>query len=99
MKREEIAHEETGDVIRQQVKEAYLRYEEALTRIDVAETNIRQATENARIVNNTYFNQLSLVTDLLDADTQLLQTRFDLVSAKIAARVQYYQLQKVIGNL
>lgn len=99
LKREEIAHEETGDVIRQQVKEAYLRYEEALTRIDVAETNIRQATENARIVNNTYFNQLSLVTDLLDADTQLLQTRFDLVSAKIAARVQYYQLQKVIGNL
>jgi len=39
------------------------------------------------------------VTDLLDADTQMLQTRFDLVSANIAARVRYYQLQKVIGNL
>jgi outer membrane protein TolC len=99
LQREEIAHEETGDEVRQQVKEAYLRYQESLTRIGVAETNIKQATENARIVNNTYFNQLSLVTDLLDADTQLLQTRFDLVSAQIAARVQYYQLQKVIGNL
>lgn len=99
LQRQEIEHQETGDVIRQQVKEAWLRYKEALTRIDVAETNIRQATENSRIVHNTYFNQLSLVTDLLDADTQLLQTRFDLVSAQIAARVQYYQLQKVIGNL
>lgn len=99
LQRQEIEHAETGDVIRQQVKEAWLRYKEALTRIGVAETNIIQATENSRIVHNTYFNQLSLVTDLLDADTQLLQTRFDLVSAQIAARVQYYQLQKVIGNL
>jgi outer membrane protein len=99
LERQEVAHKETGDVVKQQVNEAYLRYREALTRIDVAETNIRQATENLRIVNNTYFNQLSLLTDLLDADTQMLQTRFDLVSANIAARVRYYQLQKVIGNL
>lgn len=99
LQQQEIEHQETGDVIRQQVKEAWLRYREALTRIDVAGTNIKQAAENSRIVHNTYFNQLSLVTDLLDADTQLLQTRFDLVSAQIAARVQYYQLQKVIGNL
>lgn len=99
LERQEVEHKETGDVVRQQVNEAYLRYKEALTRIDVAETNIKQATENLRIVNNTYFNQLSLVTDLLDADTQMLQTKFDLVSANIAARVRYYQLQKVIGNL
>ncbi|PWV50615.1 outer membrane protein TolC [Chitinophaga sp. S165] len=97
--RQEIEHKETGDVVRQHVNEAFLRYKEALTRIDVAETNVKQAAENLRIVNNTYFNQLSLVTDLLDADTQMLQTRFDLVSANIAARVRYYQLQKVIGNL
>lgn len=99
LEKQEIEHLETGDQVRQQVNEAYLRYKEALTRIDVAVTNIKQATENLRIVNNTYFNQLSLVTDLLDADTQMLQTRFDLVSANIAARVRYYQLQKVIGNL
>ncbi|SHM94126.1 TolC family protein [Chitinophaga sp. CF418] len=99
LERQEVEHKETGDEVRQQVNEAFLRYKEALTRIDVAETNVKQATENLRIVNNTYFNQLSLVTDLLDADTQMLQTRFDLVSANIAARVRYYQLQKVIGNL
>ncbi|MCT6706856.1 TolC family protein, partial [Staphylococcus aureus] len=67
--RQEVEHEETSDRVRQQVKEAYLRYKEAVTRIEVAKQNISQATENLRIVNNTYFNQLSLLTDLLDADT------------------------------
>lgn len=96
---QEVEHADTEDKIRQEVNEAYLRYKEALTRIEVAKENIGQATENLRIVNNTYFNQLSLVTDLLDADTQLLQTRFDYAAARITAQYQFYQLQKAIGNL
>lgn len=96
---QEVEHADTQDKTRQEVNEAFLRYQESLTRIDVAKDNINQATENLRIVNNTYFNQLSLVTDLLDADTQLLQTRFDYAAARIAAHLQYYQLQKAIGNL
>jgi outer membrane protein len=98
-KRQEIEHLDVQDNIRQQVNEAYLRYKEALNRVSVARTNISQASENFRIINNTYFNQLSLVTDLLEANTQLLQTQFELTAAQIAARMQYYQLQKVIGNL
>lgn len=97
--RHEVLQEATTDKVRQEVNEAYLRYKESITRIDVAKQNIKQATENLRIVNNTYFNQLSLLTDLLDADTQLLQTRFDLAASQIAAQLQYFQLQKAIGNL
>jgi outer membrane protein len=96
---QEIEHRNTQDSVRQRVKEAYLRYQEALTRIQVARTNIQQATESSRIVSNTYFNQLSLVTELLESNTQLLQSRFDLAAAQIAAQLQYYQLQNVIGNL
>lgn len=96
---QEVEHSDTQDKTRLEVNEAFLRYKESLTRIDVAKDNINQATENLRIVNNTYFNQLALVTDLLDADTQLLQTRFDYAAARIAAQLQYYQLQKAIGNL
>jgi len=96
---QEIEHAETEDVVRQQVNEAWLRYREALNRVDVSQTNVKQAAENRRIVNNTYFNQLSLITDLLDADTQLLQTRFDLAAAQISAQLQYYQLQNVTGKL
>ncbi len=98
-KQQELEHHNTQDQIRPKVNEAFLRYEEALTRIRVAKTNIEQATESSRIVTNTYFNQLSLVTELLESNTQLLQSRFDLAAAQIAAQLQYYQLQNVIGNL
>lgn len=96
---QEIEHAATQDNIRQKVNEAYLRFKEALNRVEVSKVNIKQATENRRIVSNTYFNQTALITDLLDADTQLLQTRFDLASAQIAAQLQYYQLQNTTGKL
>ncbi|WP_153392059.1 TolC family protein [Chryseobacterium vaccae] len=97
--KEEEAHKDTEDKVRQKVKEAYLRYEEALEQIKVAEANVVQAKENARIIKNTYFSQTSLVTDLLDADIQLLQTKFELEAAKITAQNNYYLLQNIIGTL
>lgn len=99
LERQEIEHADTKDRVREEVNAAYLRYTEALTRIQVAKENIAQAKENFRIVNNTYFNQLSLLTDLLDAETQLLQSRFDLTTAEATAQLQYYQLLKATGNL
>ncbi|QIY90289.1 TolC family protein [Chryseobacterium gallinarum] len=97
--KEEETHKDTEDKVRQQVKEAYLRYQEALEQIRVAETNVTQAKENARITKNTYFSQTSLITDLLDADIQLLQTKFELEAAKIMAQNNYYLLQNITGTL
>ena len=96
---QEVEDEDVKDNIRQEVQENYIRYKESVQRISVAEENIKQAAESYRIVQNTYFNQLSLLTDLLDAETQLLQSRFELTTAKVNAKIQYYQLQKAIGNL
>ncbi|WP_343606188.1 TolC family protein [Fluviicola sp.] len=99
LEKEEEAHKETEDLVRQQVREAYLRYEEALVRIQVSEVNVAQAMENARIIKETYFKQTSLVTDLLDADIQVLQTRFELEAAKMEAQTKYYFLKNVIGTI
>lgn len=97
--KEEIAHKDTEDKVRQQVREAYLRYQESLVQIHVAEANVAHAEENARIIKNTYFNQTSLITDLLDADVQLLQTHFELAAARIMAQNKYYLLQNITGVL
>jgi outer membrane protein len=94
-----LAHLDVEDRIKNQLKEAYLRFQEDLERIRVSKNNIVQATENLRIVKNSYINQTSLITDYLDADVQLLQSKFDLSAARIAAQLQYYQLQKIIGTL
>lgn len=96
---QEVEDEAVKDNIRQEVQENYIRYTESLKRIEVANENIKQAAESYRIVQNTYFNQLSLLTDLLDAETQLLQSRFELTTAKVNAKIQYYQLEKAVGNL
>ncbi|GAB3862392.1 TolC family protein [Hymenobacter terrigena] len=99
VERQKLAEEHVLDDKRQEVKTAYVRYQETLERMRMAEQNIQQATENYRIVRSTYFNQLALLTDLLDADNQLLQSRFALVSAQVQAATQYYQLQKALGKL
>jgi len=99
IERQRIGQEKALDDKRQEVKTAYVRYQETLERIRIAKQSIGQATENYRIVNSTYFNQLALLTDLLDADNQLLQARFDLVTAQTQAATTYYQLQKAIGLL
>ncbi|KAA2243290.1 TolC family protein [Chitinophaga agrisoli] len=99
LEREETAHKDMEDKVRQQVREAYLRYKEALIQISVAEVNVTQAEENARIMRNTYFNHTSLITDLLDADIQVLQTRFELAAARIKAQHKYYLLQNITGIL
>lgn len=99
LRRQEVEDEEVKENLRQEVQEYYIRYQESLKRIEVASENITQASESYRIVQNTYFNQLALLTDLLDAETQLLQSRFELTTAKVNARIQYYQLQKAVGTL
>ncbi|SEJ42747.1 Outer membrane protein TolC [Dyadobacter koreensis] len=99
IEKQHLAHKDEEDALKVQVNEAYVRYKESLQRIEVSEQNIRQAKETYRIVYNTYFNQLALLTDLLDADTQLLQSRFDMTTAQIRARLEYYYLMKTIGEL
>lgn len=97
--KEELEHHHTEDEIRKKVYENFLRFKEALIRIDVTKVNVEQATENARIVDNNYFNQTSLITDLLDANIQLIQSQFEYESAKLQAQLTYYHLQHIIGIL
>lgn len=97
--KEELAHHEVEDRVRQKVKEAYLRYKEALVQIQVAEVNVEQAAENARIIRDTYFHHTSLVTDLLDADIQVLRSNFELASARILAQNRYFSLKDIVGIL
>lgn len=99
LEKEELEHHHIDDKVREKVYENFLRFKEALIKIDVAKADIDQAEENQRIVHHNYLNQTALITDLLDADVQLLQSRFNFVTAKVTAQIQYYQLQNVLGTL
>lgn len=96
---QELAEEQEKQTIRTNVKSAYLKHQEALDRIKALETSVQQADENYRIVSKKYFNQLAILTDLLDANTMQLNAELQLTSAKTNAIYTYYQLLTICGKL
>lgn len=96
---QELAKEEEKQTIRTNTKMAFVRHKEACDRLQALEESLKQAKENYRIVKNKYFNQLSILTDLLDANTVELDTELQLTEAQTNAIYTYYQLQRISGNL
>lgn len=96
---QQLAEEQQKQTIRTDVKSAYIKHIEALDRIKALQNSLEQSKENYRIVKNKYFNQLAILTDLLDANTVQLNSELQLAAAKTNAIYTYYQLQKVSGSL
>jgi outer membrane protein len=86
------------DNVKQEADGLLIKYQEALNRITVTEKSIEQARVNYRIVSAKYFNQLALLTDLLDADNLYQESRFNLVQAQTSAQFIYYQLLYASGK-
>lgn len=96
---QENLKEQTRENIRMKVKSAYIKNKEAMDRIEVLTKTIQQAKENYRITNNKYFNQLSILTDLLDASAVQLNAELQLTTAKANFIYTYYLLLQASGNL
>lgn len=78
---------------------AHKKYIESSKQILIAKEAILQAKENYEIVRNKYVNQLSLITELMDADNAFLEAQATLISKNIDHQLKYYQLQYTIGVL
>jgi outer membrane protein len=87
------------DNTREELKALLIRYNESLNRVAVMRQSIVQAAVNYRIVNTKYFNQLALLTDLLDADNLYQEASYNLISAETEASLIYYNLRYTTGNL
>lgn len=85
--------------IRINVKSAWIKHHEALDRVEALLLSVRQAEENYRIVRNRYLNQLSILTDLLDASSIRLEAELQLTNARTEVIYSYYQLMRSCGNL
>jgi outer membrane protein TolC len=88
-----------NDNVRQEAGSLLIKYREALNRITVNEKSIEQAWQNYKIVSAKYYNQLALLTDLLDADNLYQESKFNLVQSQTSARFIYYQLLYTAGKL
>lgn len=85
--------------LRMEIRTALIRHQEAQDRVKALELSVRQARENYRIMRNRYFGQLSILTDLLDANSVLLDAELQLTTARARVIFTYYELQKACGLL
>ncbi len=85
--------------ISRRIDQLYKYYTEANEQAKTQELNVQLATENYRIVERRYSNDLSLLTDMLDASAQKLDAEVRLVNARTNVIYYYYQLKYISGTL
>lgn len=81
------------------IDNTYTQFTQAFKMLETEEKNVELATENYRIVENRYNNQLALLTDMLDASTVKLDAEVRLVNARVNIIYYYYQLKYTSGTL
>jgi outer membrane protein TolC len=87
------------DQVKTELNRNYQNYQLAVQKIDVLETSIAQATENDRLLESKYKNNIASATDRIDAETLLYQAKINLELAKADAKLAYYTLLKSTGKI
>lgn len=93
------AMDQTMQELRMTVRDAWLRHEEAIAQVETLELSVLQAKENYRMMQNRYFEQLSILTDLLDANNVMLEAELQLTEARTRVIYTYYRLLRACGRL
>jgi outer membrane protein len=101
VQQDEIGIQKTiqSDNVKTEINRNYQNYLVAKNKITVLETSIAQATENDRLFESKYKNNVASVTDRIDAETLLYQAKINLEIAKADAGIAYYTLLKSTGKI
>jgi outer membrane protein len=88
-----------SDQVKTELNKNYQNYKLAIQKISVLETSIAQATENDRLLESKYKNNIASAIDRIDAETLLYQAKINLELAKADAKLAYYTLLKSTGKI
>lgn len=86
------------DQIRSEVVTAYNNYQLALEQQNVIRIAVGQAQENYRLTESRFRNGLVGSTDLLEANSFLLQAQLNVINATVDAQLAYQRLLKATGS-
>ena len=83
----------------EEVKTEFVQYEVQRQALAIYIKKIRFAEENYKIIRSRYYNDLALITDMVDAELEYNQARLDLIKGQVQTRINYYRMLKAIGKL
>ena len=92
-----LQKEQTEDLVKFEVRSAYLKLMEAQTLIEVQKETIEQAKEGVRLANLQYENGLITSVQLTDAQLALTQAKVSRLLSLRDYAVGHANLQKAIG--
>ncbi len=91
--------EEREKELRISVEEYYMLYEEAVQKMQLAETTMRFAEESHTAASERYRLGESSMIELLGAEEDLLRAQYSLSEARFDWYLSLYRLKKLIGRL
>jgi outer membrane protein TolC len=94
-----IALNAIKDQINQEVKTAFVRYDESKKNITTYKKDVELSLSNYKIVKSRYDNDFALISDMVDAELQLNESKIALINANLDSIIQYYSLQYAMGKL
>ncbi|MFA6571909.1 MAG: TolC family protein, partial [Bacteroidota bacterium] len=86
------------DAIILEISQNYLTLLKSKEKITVSEQTVQQAEENYRVTNEKYKAGTAINSDLIDAETALLQAKINLTSALVDFELSIAKLEKSIGK-
>ncbi len=81
-----------------EVYKNYLQLQSEVNKVEESKLRIESAEENYRIINDKYETQLATSTDLIDADSELLNAKTKLITSYINYKIAKVYLEKSIGR-
>lgn len=85
--------------IDQRVHHAFIKYKEAISKMDTYRKNVELAQENYEQIEVKYFNQLALLVDMIDASNEKLNAELQLQNGQAERIFNFYKLERTTGNL
>lgn len=95
----EMMKSQLNDQVKIQVNKSYQQLLVAKQKINLLKNTIQQVSENYKIVDSKYKNNLATVQELLDADVMQFQAKVQFEFAKADASIAYYRLLQVSNQL
>jgi len=81
-----------------EVYKNHLQLQSEASKVEVSKLRVESAKENYRIINDKYETQLATSTELVDADSELLNAKTKLITSYINYKIAKVYLEKSIGR-